>query len=82
MRYTILSVFVVLLIGRLTAGDFTVHEWGTFTSVVGSDGKPLSGLEDRRDDGHYRGVGQALRLTNSLRCRGLDAVQRVECPAR
>lgn len=25
--------------------DFTVHEWGTFTSVVGSDGQMLPGLE-------------------------------------
>src|SRR5256885_1568431 len=31
--------------GRLAAADFTVHEWGTFTSVAGSDGQQLSGLE-------------------------------------
>lgn len=27
------------------AADFMVHEWGTFTSIVGSDGRMLSGLE-------------------------------------
>ena len=30
---------------QLTAKPFVVHEWGTFTSVSGSDGKLLSGLE-------------------------------------
>ncbi len=30
---------------RLAAADFTVHEWGTFTSVSGSDGRMLPGLE-------------------------------------
>lgn len=35
-----------LLLGApLGAADFTVHEWGTFTSVSGSDGRLLSGLE-------------------------------------
>jgi len=28
-----------------TPADFAVHEWGTFTLVVGSDGRMLSGLE-------------------------------------
>jgi len=40
----------LLVLGlRLAAADFTVHEWGTFTSVVGSDGKALSGLEVEED---------------------------------
>lgn len=41
------SVLLCLLFAgaRLAAADFTVHEWGTFTSVVGSDGRPLTGLE-------------------------------------
>ncbi len=29
--------------------DFTLHEWGTFTSVSGSDGKLLSGLEQEEE---------------------------------
>lgn len=33
------------LAGSALASDLTVHEWGTFTSVVGSDGRMLSGLE-------------------------------------
>lgn len=31
--------------GKIGAAEFIVHEWGTFTSVVGSDGRPLPGLE-------------------------------------
>jgi hypothetical protein len=27
------------------AGDFTLHEWGTFTAVIGSDGTHLNGVE-------------------------------------
>src|SRR5258707_15727368 len=38
-------IFCLLLGGPLCAADFTVHEWGTFTSVSGSDGVSLSGLE-------------------------------------
>src|SRR5436305_1473833 len=30
---------------RVCAGDFVVHEWGTFTSVSASDGHLLTGLE-------------------------------------
>lgn len=46
-----LSHFLVAALFGLTvararpAGEFIVHEWGTFTSVVGSDGRMLSGLE-------------------------------------
>ncbi len=36
---------ILCLTARLVAADFTVHEWGTFTSVVGSDGRMLPGLE-------------------------------------
>ena len=43
-------LFCLVLVGLpLTAADFTVHEWGTFTSIVGSDGKALSGLEVEED---------------------------------
>lgn len=40
-----LLILVLLLGVPLTAAEFGVHEWGTFTSVVGSDGRMLSGLE-------------------------------------
>jgi hypothetical protein len=46
MRIFSSMVVAGLLLGApLGAADFTVHEWGTFTSVVGSDGRPLSGLQ-------------------------------------
>jgi hypothetical protein len=38
-------VFLGSLTVALHASEFIVHEWGTFTSVVGSDGRMLSGLE-------------------------------------
>jgi hypothetical protein len=38
-------LFLALSMSLLRAADLVVHEWGTFTSVVGSDGKMLSGLE-------------------------------------
>jgi hypothetical protein len=41
----LLCLLALGLSARLLAADFTVHEWGTFTSVVGSDGRPLTGLE-------------------------------------
>lgn len=37
--------FLLLAAVPLAAADYTVHEWGTFTSVSGSDGRLLSGLE-------------------------------------
>jgi hypothetical protein len=44
-----LIVGFLLLGAPLAAADFTVHEWGTFTSIVGSDGRQLSGLEVEED---------------------------------
>ena len=38
--------FTVLAAG---SPDFTLHEWGTFTSVSGSDGKLLPGLEQEEE---------------------------------
>jgi hypothetical protein len=42
------TILCFLSLGAALLGasaDYTVHEWGTFTSVVGSDGRMLSGLE-------------------------------------
>jgi hypothetical protein len=38
-------LFVWFGSSHVAASDLVVHEWGTFTSVVGSDGKMLVGLE-------------------------------------
>ena len=38
-------IFLLLAAARLAAADYTVHEWGTFTSVSASDGRLLPGLE-------------------------------------
>ncbi len=48
----------LLLLALITAGftglaaeppDFTLHEWGTFTSVSGSDGVLLPGLQGEEE---------------------------------
>ncbi len=48
MKKSLLYVFMSLL----SQGSFAavkVHEWGTFTSVQGSNGEPLSGLEHEEE---------------------------------
>jgi hypothetical protein len=54
--------------------DLTVHEWGTFTSVAGSDGQPMEWLalngstnlpdfvEHFRDEGFKCGLGGTVRM--------------------
>jgi hypothetical protein len=50
---SILSVVAILVIGlKMLAADtpgFTLHEWGTFTSVSGSDGVLLPGLQSEEE---------------------------------
>ena len=41
---TILAITTTLLSSNLLAQDFTLHEWGTFTTVIGSDGTHLDGV--------------------------------------
>jgi hypothetical protein len=50
MTKSICSLYLALAFASFTvmaadSPDFTLHEWGTFTSVSGSDGVLLSGLE-------------------------------------
>lgn len=40
-----MRALAILLLGAATASAYTLHEWGTFTTVAGSDGVLLSGLE-------------------------------------
>lgn len=37
-------------LGRAERGEFAVHEWGTFTSVSGSDGRLLPGVEREEEE--------------------------------
>ena len=64
-RLSLLGSGLMLLgIGGITQGvaapdpDYTLHEWGTFTSVFGSGGRMLSGLE--REEEHLPGFVHAL----------------------
>src|SRR4051812_17182344 len=49
MRWPVYLLTTLVAGVRLAAVDFTVHEWGTFTSIVGSDGNTLSGLQVEED---------------------------------
>jgi hypothetical protein len=40
-----MRTLAILLLGAATASAYTLHEWGTFTTVAGSDGVLLAGLE-------------------------------------
>lgn len=40
-----MKTLALLLLGAATASAYTLHEWGTFTTVAGSDGVLLEGLE-------------------------------------
>ncbi|MEO5713137.1 MAG: hypothetical protein ABIT37_06585 [Luteolibacter sp.] len=42
---TPIHVFTAALLGLQAAGAYQLHEWGTFTTVSGSDGILLAGLE-------------------------------------
>ena len=44
-RLMTLAASVALLPFSAAAHEFTLHEWGTFTTVVGSDGTHLDGVE-------------------------------------
>src|SRR4051794_13372994 len=46
MKYYLFAILAgAALVHRATAESFVVHEWGTFTTVSGSDGKLLTGLQ-------------------------------------
>lgn len=40
-----MKTILALLLGASAASAYTLHEWGTFTTVAGSDGVLLTGLE-------------------------------------
>ena len=45
MKFGLLSLVSLSLIHQAYAGGLVVHEWGTFTSVQGSNGENVAGLE-------------------------------------
>ena len=45
MKTKIALTFIAALTAASSAHDFTVHEWGTFTTVMGSDGAHLDGVQ-------------------------------------
>lgn len=48
MKATTLALLLAALSGPLSA-ELTVHEWGTFTQVIASDGTVLDGLEQEEE---------------------------------
>jgi hypothetical protein len=49
MRPSIVLLLLAALAAPARAGDLVVHEWGTFTSVQGSSGVTLEGLEHEEE---------------------------------
>lgn len=76
MRYVHLSLLAILAsstVAKAQAPEFTVHEWGTFTSLYGSDGQQLSSVyreEEKLPDFVYKldGIGN----NKSVRISGLE----------
>src|SRR5262245_4705840 len=56
--------------------DYVAHEWGTFTSMVGSDGIVLEGLQ-REEEALPRFVHDLLRITEAERLRSKMPSSRV-----
>jgi hypothetical protein len=69
------TIPAMLLLSATAASAYTLHEWGTFTTVAGSDGVLLSGLEREEASlpiftySHYG-------LENGNRSRGIEELTR------
>lgn len=93
-----LGLAAVLALGltarlQLQEADYTAHEWGTFTSIQGSDGEPirwnpfltsdlpgfvLDRTRPTRNEELLRSKGQEFKMLESKRSR--DFLQRMETP--
>lgn len=70
------------LISPVMASSLTVHEWGTFTSFMGSNGELIEGLhhEDEPLPSFVHGLKKEVRpLTLSPTIRGCDPDAKVPC---
>ena len=58
----ILSLTLTLAVALPSYAKFEVHEWGTFTSMVGSDGKTIDGMyhEDEKLPDFVHGFGEVI----------------------
>lgn len=56
------NILLVLLLTQTARAEFKVHEWGTFTSVIGSNGKTQNGLyhEDEKLPDFIHGLGEVV----------------------
>jgi hypothetical protein len=45
MKFTICLLAALASQGRVSASSLTAHEWGTYTSCAGSDGRPQPGMQ-------------------------------------
>lgn len=70
-----MKAITMLLLSAATAAAHTLHEWGTFTTVAGSDGVLLAGLE-REEAPLPRFTYSHFGLENGNLPRGLDELTR------
>ncbi len=56
------NILLVLLLTQTARAEFKVHEWGTFTSVIGSNGKTQNGMyhEDEKLPDFIHGLGEVV----------------------
>lgn len=65
MKQSLPTLTLAALFAFQTSDAFTVHEWGTFTQVIGSDGTVLDGLE-REEEALPSFVHSHAGLANSF----------------
>lgn len=64
--YTYVSIFLVFILSSVGAqakgANYTAHEWGTFTSLVGSNGRTVNGMyhEDEPLPSFVHGFGELV----------------------
>jgi len=69
-----LITFITLFAVHVTAAEgFKAHEWGTFTSVQGSDGETLAGLEHEEEALPSFIHNRNVNTENEVRRTGLDS---------
>jgi hypothetical protein len=69
------TITMLMLLGAASAAAHTLHEWGTFTTVAGSDGVLLAGLE-REEAPLPRFTYSHFGLENGNQARGLEEILR------
>lgn len=85
MKTIIPAAISTILSGLLPLGAFEVHEWGTFTTVAGSDGILLTGLQREEEHlppyvHHHPGFRPAPRTSKQMPVPARNVRVKMETP--